>query len=112
MDTDDRRKHERVPIAIVVRYADHEEQVAVMSRDLSLGGLFLGTITPAPAAALLDLRLYLPAPHGEVLAQGRVKHCLLGIGMGVEFTGFRGDGEARLRQYLATISKLDAGSVP
>ena len=112
MDTDDRRKHERVPIAIVVRYADHEEQVAVMSRDLSLGGLFLGTGTPAPAAALLDLRLHLPAPHGEVLAQGRVKHCLLGIGMGVEFTGFRGDGEARLRQYLATISKLDAGSVP
>ena len=112
MDTDDRRKHERVPIAIVVRYADHEEQVAVMSRDLSLGGLFLGTGTPAPAAALLDLRLYLPAPHGEVLAQGRVKHCLLGIGMGVEFTGFRGDGEARLRQYLATTSKLDAGSRP
>jgi hypothetical protein len=112
VDTDDRRKHERVPIAIVVRYADHEEQVAVMSRDLSLGGLFLGTGTPAPAAALLDLRLHLPAPHGEVLAQGRVKHCLLGIGMGVEFTGFRGDGEARLRQYLATTSKLDAGSRP
>lgn len=105
METDDRRKHERVPIAIVVRYADREEQVAVMSRDLSLGGLFLGTGTPAPAAALLDLRLFLPAPHGEVQAQGRVKHCLLGIGMGVEFNGFRGDGEARLRQYLEAISK-------
>lgn len=104
MESDDRRKHERVPIAIVVRYQDHEEQVAVMSRDLSLGGLFLGTVTPAPAAAVLELSLHLPHPHGEVHAQGRVKHCLLGIGMGVEFTGFHGDGEGRLRHYLDVLN--------
>lgn len=100
MEHDDRRKYERVPIAIVVRFLDHEEQVAVMSRDLSLGGLFLGTVTPAPAATELDLRLYLPQPHGEVAARGVVVHCLQGIGMGVEFAGFGGDGEQRLRRYL------------
>jgi hypothetical protein len=107
VEPDDRRKHERVPIAIVVRYQDHEEQVAVMSRDLSLGGLFLGTVTPAPAAAILELRLHLPQPHGEVNAVGRVKHCLLGIGMGVEFTGFHGDGEQRLGHYLEVLNSLD-----
>jgi len=104
VEHDNRRKHERVPIAIVVRYQDHEEQVAVMSRDLSMGGLFLGTVTPAPAAAVLELRLLLPQPHGEVHAQGRVKHCLLGIGMGVEFTGFHGDGEPRLGRYLEILN--------
>ncbi len=104
MEPDDRRKHERVPIAIVVRYLDQEEQVAVMSRDLSLGGLFLGTVTPAPAAAMLELRLHLPAPHGEVNAIGRVKHCLLGIGMGVEFTGFHADGAQRLEHYLHVLN--------
>jgi len=104
VEPDDRRKHERVPIAIVVRYLDQEEQVAVMSRDLSLGGLFLGTVTPAPAAAMLELRLHLPAPHGEVNAIGRVKHCLLGIGMGVEFTGFHADGEQRLAHYLDILN--------
>ncbi len=107
MEHDDRRKHERVPIAIVVRYQDHEEQVAVMSRDLSLGGLFLGTVTPAPASASLQLRLNLPAPHGEVQARGTVVHCLQGIGMGVEFTGFEGDGEPRLRHYLELLSDHD-----
>ena len=104
MDNDDRRKFERVPIAIVVRYLDHEEQVAVMSRDLSLGGLFLGTVTPAPAATNLDLRLLLPAPHGEVRARGKVMHCLQGIGMGVEFASFHDDGEPRLRRYLDLVS--------
>ncbi|HEY0137123.1 MAG TPA: PilZ domain-containing protein [Nannocystis sp.] len=104
MDTDDRRKFERVSIAIAVRYSDHEEQVAVMSRDISLGGLFLGTVTPAPVATTLDLRLHLPAPHGEVLARGKVMHCLQGIGMGVEFAGFDGDGESRLRHYLELLS--------
>lgn len=104
MDNDDRRKFERVPIAIVVRYLDHEEQVAVMSRDLSLGGLFLGTVTPAPAATRLELHLHLPAPHGEVQAHGVVMHCLHGIGMGVEFTDFVDDGEPRLRHYLELAS--------
>lgn len=105
VEPDDRRKYERVPIAIVVRYKDHEEQVAVMSRDLSLGGLFLGTVTPAPSGTVLDLRLHLPAPHGEVQANGVVVHCLIGIGMGVEFSGFSADGEARLRQYLELVSQ-------
>jgi len=104
VDNDDRRKFERIPIAIVVRYSDHEEQVAVMSRDLSLGGLFLGTVTPAPANASLELCLHLPAPHGEVRAHGKVMHCLQGIGMGVEFAGFDDDGEPRLRRYLELVS--------
>lgn len=111
MESDNRRKHERVPIAIVVRYLDHEEQVAVMSRDLSLGGLFVGAAMPAPAAAVLELRLHLPAPHGEVKANARVRHCLLGIGMGVEFTSFHGDGERRLGAYLATLN-LDSSHSP
>lgn len=104
MTHDDRRKFERVPIAIVVRYLDHEEQVAVMSRDLSLGGLFLGTVTPAPSATELDLGLHLPNPHGQVHARGTVVHCLQGIGMGVEFSGFVDDGEQRLRRYLDIVS--------
>lgn len=112
MESDDRRRHERVSIAIVVRYREHEEQVTVMSRDLSLGGLFVGAGTPAPAAAILELRLHLPAPHGEVKASGRVRHCLLGIGMGVEFTGFHGDGERRLGAYLATMNNLDLPDSP
>ena len=100
MTTDNRRKHERVPIAIVVRYQDHEEEVSVLSHDLSLGGLFLGTFTPAPAASILHLRLRLPEPHPEVSARAKVVHCLQGFGMGVEFVDFVADGEPRLRAYL------------
>ncbi len=105
MTTDDRRMHERIPIAIVVRYQDHEEQVAVLSRDISLGGLFLGTFTPAPPASVLHLRMILPEPHAEISAHAKVVHCLQGFGMGVEFAGFDGDGEPRLRAYL---DQLDA----
>ena len=104
LESEDRRQFERVPIAIVVRYQDHEEQVAVMSRDLSLGGLFLGTVTPAPTGAPLDLRLNLPAPHGEIQAHGLVVHCLQGIGMGIELVGFIGDGKSRLRGYLEQLN--------
>jgi hypothetical protein len=104
VENDDRRKFERIPLAIVVRYSDREEEVAVMSRDLSLGGLFLGTVTPAPVSTTLALCLHLPAPHGEVLARGKVMHCLQGIGMGVEFADFDGDGRQRLRHYLEQLS--------
>lgn len=100
VQSDDRRKHERVPISIAVKYEDHHETVVVQSRDLSVGGLFLGTITPAAPGTDLDLHLDLPAEVGPVQARGHVVHCLQGIGMGVEFRGFTGDGEPRLRAYL------------
>ena len=99
---DDRRKHDRVPIAIAVQYKDHQETVVVQSRDVSLGGLFLGTTTPAPPGTELALILHLP--DGQVQARGRVVHCLQGIGMGVEFTNFPGDDRARLRDYLGSVN--------
>jgi uncharacterized protein (TIGR02266 family) len=95
-----RRKHDRVAIAIAVHYHDREKQLTCQSRDLSPGGLFLATAGPPPPGAELALRLQLPDPHGEVQARGRVVHCLPGIGMGVEFSEFVADGDQRLRAYL------------
>jgi len=100
---DERRKHDRVPIAIAVSYENHQETVVVQSRDISLGGLFLGTTTPAPPGTDLALTLRLPDEHGPIQARGRVVHCLQGIGMGVEFSGFSGDSEARLHDYLDSV---------
>lgn len=100
VQSDERRKHDRVPISIAVHYEDHAETVVVQSRDISLGGLFLGTITPAPPGTDLALVLQLPGAHGPIQANGRVVHCLQGIGMGVEFSDFPGDSESRLRDYL------------
>ena len=103
VQSDERRKHDRVPIAIAVQYKDHQETVVVQSRDLSPGGLFLGTTTPAPPGTELALTLRLPDEHGHIQARGHVVHCLQGIGMGVEFSDFPGDSEARLRDYLASV---------
>ncbi len=103
MQPDERRKHDRVPIAIAVSYENHQETVVVQSRDISLGGLFLGTTTPAPPGTDLALTLRLPGEHGPIQARGRVVHCLQGIGMGVEFSAFPGDSEARLHDYLVSV---------
>jgi hypothetical protein len=103
VQTDERRKHDRVPISIAVRYEDHQETVVVQSRDLSVGGLFLGTVTPAAPGTDLELHLQLPDDLGVVQARGHVVHCLQGIGMGVEFRGFTADGEPRLRAYLDSL---------
>jgi uncharacterized protein (TIGR02266 family) len=104
VQSDERRKHDRVTISIAVQYEDHAETVLVHSRDISLGGLFLGTITPAAPGTDLALVVQLPDPHGSIHANGRVVHCLQGIGMGVEFSDFPGDSEHRLRDYLASAA--------
>lgn len=103
VQSDERRKHDRVPISIAVQYEDHQETVVVQSVDISLGGLFLGSSDPAAPGTDLALTLKLPAPHGNVMARGVVVHCLMGIGMGVEFRGFPDDGEARLRGYIDSL---------
>jgi hypothetical protein len=105
VENDDRRKFERIPHRHRGPLLGPEEEVAVMSRDLSLGGLFLGTVTPAPVRPPSPC-LHLPAPHGEVQARGTVMHCLQGIGMGVEFADFDGDGAQRLRHYLEHVERL------
>jgi hypothetical protein len=71
-------------------------------RDLSAGGVFVSTPTPAPVGAALKLLFALP--EGEVRIQGVVRYADPKRGMGVEFTRMGAGDRARLQELLRRLS--------
>jgi hypothetical protein len=71
-------------------------------RDLSAGGVFVSTPTPAAVGAALKLLFSLP--EGEVRMQGVVRYADPKRGMGVEFTRMGTGDSARLQELLRRLN--------
>lgn len=103
------QKHPRyriqVPIGVVSPSGDVEEFTVV---DISLGGVFVKTLLPAPPGSFVRLRL--PVGAGQELSlMGRVVHIIDDVaarhtahakGMGVQFDGLSPDTQRRLETFV------------
>src|SRR5581483_4867250 len=67
--------------------------------DLSLGGCYVEVAMPAPKNSKVELRLQ--ARGLEFAVSGEVRTSVTGLGMGVEFTAFKGDARQRLEEILS-----------
>ena len=99
----DKRRTPRVSVSAGVWVAWHssgERQISRV-RDLSAGGVFVSTTTPARVGTQLNLLFSLP--EGEVRAQAIVRNSLPGQGMGVEFMQMEGGSRERLFELLKRL---------
>jgi len=71
-------------------------------RDVSTGGVFVSTHTPAPVGATVTLLFSLP--EGETRMEGIVRYENAKTGMGIEFTRMGMGDKARLRELLRRLS--------
>jgi len=71
-------------------------------RDLSAGGVFVSTATPAPVGTTVKLLFALP--EGEVRVEGTVRYADATKGMGVEFTRMGTADGARYRELLRRLN--------
>jgi len=94
------RRFIRMPVSIMIRLGseeDAEDFVSNYTRDLSLGGMFLKSLSPKPVGTPVCIQLPLPEPPGYTEVQGKVVYQNTTVeggllpGMGIEFTGM-GDG--------------------
>ena len=74
--------------------------------NLSEGGLFFDVSLPIDVGAPVTLRLKLPGDASSVEARGRVARVGTGhgLGMGIAFTSFEGDGRQRISEYVRTVA--------
>lgn len=70
--------------------------------DLSAGGVFVSTLTPAPVGTAIKLLFALP--EGEVRVQGVVRYADPKRGMGVEFARMGSGDRARLQELLRRLN--------
>ncbi|MCC6558985.1 MAG: PilZ domain-containing protein [Polyangiaceae bacterium] len=81
----DHRKHPRTPLqaAVAFQVADGP-RIEATCRDISLGGMFIETLTPAPFGAPVIVYLSLPGLRQEVAVRSTVRWTMPD-GMGVQF---------------------------
>jgi uncharacterized protein (TIGR02266 family) len=97
----DRREHPRYPVTLEVSCTSRQRTMKIQSKDLSLGGVFLHTVTPEPVRTEVSLVIHGMAQ--EIQVQGQVVHSIKGVGMGVQFETFTDGGQALLGQLIAGL---------
>lgn len=88
----DNRRHPRKPIRVPVAFQVGDEGVVeAWCTDLSLGGMFVETETPAAYGAPVTVYIQLPDMEEDAVLLSTVRWVKRGVGMGVQFgvTGAR-----------------------
>lgn len=114
---DERRRHERVPLSLLVQYRVNtfEDFLAEYSADLSAGGMFIRTGEPRELGAMIYLQFWLN--DGSKLIEGLGKVVRVNPpgdpqrppGMGVEFVNFDDDSMALISEIVAGKSAARHG---
>jgi len=102
--TKENRRNARVEVSkgVWVSWQTNGPRNVSRVRDLSAGGVFVSTPTPAPVGA--TVRLLFSLPEGEVRIEGVVRYADPEKGMGVEFARMGAGDRARLRELLRRLN--------
>src|SRR5437667_10353495 len=96
---DDRRQHQRVPVALKVAYRSKGDLQNHLVTDLSPGGLFVRTSKPLPIGTEVDLEVTIEDQEPPMHVRGKViwlRQKQGPEGMGIQFTGVMGPVLAEL----------------
>lgn len=109
--TEDRRQYVRLPIDgdMMVRYGHRGQFYFGSCQNLSPGGLFVATKTPAPFGSEVSLKFKLPGHQGTLQAKGKVvrvhkdkrnRSSGASPGMHIRFTKIADQTEEEIKRFL------------
>jgi hypothetical protein len=101
-------RYEFVASAEVKEIGSGNNEQALITRDLSLGGCFVKTA--APLAKGTRIRVRIEHARTEFTAMGRVTDNVSADGMGVEFIEMESNDRATLEKWLADENRRDNAS--
>jgi hypothetical protein len=97
----DRREADRVSVEMWMEEVDGDNVAYRRTGDVSVGGVYFDGIVPSPIGTRLQLRIPVPGQEAEVRVQAEVVNLKPdGLGMGVKFLTFEGDGREVLGAFL------------
>jgi len=86
-------------------YEGSKEQIHFRPPNLSTRGMFICTSHIFPEGAVLSLRFRLAYTDAEVQTRCEVRHCMPGVGIGVEFIGVTPEMERQIAREIALETK-------
>lgn len=83
-----------------VSYEGHSESIITRLPDVSPRGMFINTARHFPEGAVLNVRFRLARTGAEVQTRCEVRHCLDGVGIGVEFVDISAEAARAIEEEL------------
>jgi len=108
----DRRKHQRVPTQILIKYRNADQFFTDYIQNISRGGIFVPTYQPLPQDTRLHITFSLPDCEESITTDGIVVHSLHSdpenggpSGMGVQFQALSETQQQLIDTYVASRLK-------
>jgi uncharacterized protein (TIGR02266 family) len=101
-DNFNRRSSPRVTLGIPVAYRFGDTITAVLTLNLSKGGIGIRTMNPLQPASKVRVRFRLPGARREVEADARVAWSDRRIGMGLQFERVDAEDQASIDEFVDT----------
>ncbi len=110
------RRHRRIPVRLPVRLGEGEQEVTLMSEDVSYSGLFVRTDMFLEPGVRVALAIRVPDTGEDLALVGVVAHCIdwdqaasfqQGPGMGLQIYGFERESLEQWNGFVARAMALN-----
>lgn len=96
----DKRQHRRAKLVTQVKCEAMNSDDLLVTRDVSIGGLFINTKTPLPRDSMVGLSFSLSAGHPAIACNGKVVFSQQDLGMGIEFSDLNAESRQSLQKFV------------
>jgi c-di-GMP-binding flagellar brake protein YcgR len=100
----EKRQYRRAKLIAQVQCVALNRESLTVTRDVSVGGMFLNERDPFPAHSIVNLSFCLKPGGAQMTCRGEVAYAIKGVGMGVRFRDLPEDVRAAIEQFVAEAS--------
>jgi hypothetical protein len=96
----DKRQHRRAKLITQVRCEALGREAVMLTRDVSVGGMFVNAQDPFPADSIVSLAFRLDPIAPLFTCHGKVAYAIKGLGMGVMFSELSEEIRQALQKFV------------
>lgn len=100
----DKRIHRRAKLVAQVRCEALSRQEVLVTRDVSVGGLFVGAKKPFPRDSEVAITFQLKSNGPSVSCRGHVAYSIAGVGMGIQFIDLSEENRQAIEKFIEEVA--------
>jgi c-di-GMP-binding flagellar brake protein YcgR len=100
----ERRRYRRVKLVTQVQCEAMGRNEIMVTRDVSLGGMFINAKFPLPIESEFSLTFRLYPTEPAIICRARVKFSQSGLGMGISFLDLSQEAQQRLQKFVDEVT--------
>ena len=99
----EKRQHRRFRLVTQLTCAALDREELLLSRDVSVGGMFVTSKDPFPQDSEVAIAFRLRPKDSLISCHGKVMYAIVGVGMGVMFTDLDEESRQSLQKFVDAV---------